>query len=766
MTIRFIKRALWRVSTAAGVTLATLWIIIGIVTVGIAIQSLRAINDAHAQMEVRATTFAHLIASHTNYQILRADNLLVEMLDHLTYADLNTDVSPSRRSEIERTLFAHRDRLPGIASFSLIGADGIRRYGVVNRNYTDLSKRGYFISLKEGGADTYVSPAEEGLASGKRGIHVARRLVTPNGEFGGVLVINLAVGSIFEPFFSSLNLGQDSIISLRESNRLLLRHPPAKDNQVDIAALGSGAIGTAMAKLPDRGIANSISVIDGIQRLSAYERIPDTPIYALVGLSHEVVVGEAIRDAWYGAGAALLAILGAIFGTITLRRLEKSRDVIRDMAYQDKLTGLPNRAYLVDAFDEIKKTAGLNGQAVSLIFLDLDNFKEVNDTLGHSAGDKVLIEVATVFRRVVPATDVVARLGGDEFIIAHRAKAQDIKESTEKLCWSIMDALRTPLVIDGQRILSGACLGATIAELGDEFDEMLRRSDVAMYRGKSFGKGIYTMYFPGLEDVSSEARLAINADLSDALDAQQLDLHYGPVVNLERKHVDSVEATLRWKRDDGKVVPADQILFDAEQTGLIKPIGNWMLDKCCAAVASWTGGGMHSLRVMLPVSPLQLYQADYAGVVLDTLAQHGVAPGALELQVKAAVLSAGENGAVRKNIAVLSDAGVRFCLVGFGSEVIPLDTLSSFPIHSVRIDCSLLKSAIVDKRKSKLLAAAVSLATSLGLETTVELVDSIDALTVVRPLNCTRIQGSLISQPLSRIGLMDFVRDFQMAPNT
>ena len=263
-----------------GTTLVVLWVsLIGMISY-LAFTTYGTFRDANELVQERATAYAHLIASHDKFYFDRAQGLLMEIEDHMTYEDMNTDVSPKRREEIDDLLLKHRERLKGIASFTIIGADGIRRYGVVGKNFTNLNDRGYFLALKNGTINTFVSPNEDGRASGKNGIHVARR-VNFGDRFGGVIVINLAIAEVFEPFYASLDLGSSSSVTLRSKTKLLSRFPTA--NAVFGQELPDTSPVTQMIKRGEvQGTTLSDSPVDGHRRVASFEQLEGTEIYAVV----------------------------------------------------------------------------------------------------------------------------------------------------------------------------------------------------------------------------------------------------------------------------------------------------------------------------------------------------------------------------------------------------------------------------------------------------------------------------------------------------
>lgn len=295
----------------AGVLIGVVWT----ATIAVALLLLYLGFDAYSKAKTRlvdqATTYAHLIAEHDSFGFQLADLVLRDMMDDLTWDDYNGPLTPSkRREEIYQKLIHHRDRVTGIASFSIVGADGIRRMGIVNKNGTDLSKRPYFIAAKEG-KDLYISNFEDGLASGKPGIHVSRRFNGPDGSFGGLVVMNLAAQDVFFSFYKSITLGPNASTSLRDASRVLIRYP-AVDHKPTVSRSKPtmDQCAARMAAGEDRGIVIGVDPLDGIEKITAFERLASTGIYATVSLPTKAAMSGPTK----AAVASFIAALAMIFG--------------------------------------------------------------------------------------------------------------------------------------------------------------------------------------------------------------------------------------------------------------------------------------------------------------------------------------------------------------------------------------------------------------------------------------------------------------------
>lgn len=354
-----------------------LWFAICAVAGLMAWLGIHAVTQAKTRLIDQAQAYAHLIAEHDRYGFTLADVILLDMIDELTPQDVNGVMTPQRHEQIRQYLIAHRNRLPGIASFTLIGADGIRRVGVVNKDGTDLSGRAYFKALK-GGQELYVSQVEDGRASGKPGIHVVRRINGPNGEFAGALEMNLPAQDVFFKFYKSIDLGPHATTSLRDSKRVLIRYPTDINTQIAGQPIHDG-LTMRIEEGTDQGYLESIDPNDGLEKVTAYERLPGTTMYATVSLPTDV----SMMGAWWLLGAAgfsaivlLVGGLGVIYALRNRHALKVARDEAeragaerqRLLQQFDKAVEDERRAIALDIHDVLNATVlsiKLNSQGVS-----------------------------------------------------------------------------------------------------------------------------------------------------------------------------------------------------------------------------------------------------------------------------------------------------------------------------------------------------------------------------------------------------------------
>lgn len=436
---------------------------------------------------------------------------------------------------------------------------------------------------------------------------------------------------------------------------------------------------------------------------------------------------------------------------VTERRRVEAR--IAHLAHHDVLTDLPNRALLRERLEQAATAMHQGGRPFAVLVLDLDRFKEVNDTLGHPIGDLLLKSVTQRLKSCVSDGDTIARLGGDEFAIVHRS--MDVGSKSIDLARRIQDALEAPFDLDGHHAVIGTSIGIAIAPTdGDSPDQLLRNADLALYRAKNDGANTYRLFEPEMDRLLQERR-GLERDLRNALIKGELALYYQPLVNLDRDEICGFEALLRWSHPRRGNTPPSTFIPVAEETGLIVPIGEWVLRQACAEAANWPG----HLKIAVNVSPAQFKSRNFGEVILQTLATTGLAPHRLELEITESAVLEGEEAA----FAILSrlrDIGVRIALDDFGTGYSSLSNLRKFRFDKIKID----RSFVSELSGANLDALAVvrsvaQLGVSLGMATTAEGVETKDQMEHVRAEGCTEMQGYYVCRPSPPEEIRRLIRD-------
>lgn len=432
---------------------------------------------------------------------------------------------------------------------------------------------------------------------------------------------------------------------------------------------------------------------------------------------------------------------------------------IQRLAHFDSLTGLPNRALLTDRCQVALRAAQRNHQTVALMFLDLDHFKNVNDSLGHRVGDAVLIELAGRLTAVVREQDTVSRLGGDEFILMlPDTDAEGAALVAEKL---IQTAL-VPFQIDRHELTVTPSIGiAMFPQDGMELDALSRCADAAMYRAKADGRNSFRFFTADIQDNSDRTLLLGNA-LRRALERKQLYLHYQPQISLETGQVVGAEALLRWQHPElGTVSPAEFIPV-AESSGLILPIGEWVIRTACAQLAAWIRDGMAPITMAVNLSMVQFRHTNLPQRVSSILEEVGLPPKLLELELTEGLAMTNPVGA----IAVMNDLhqrGVKMSIDDFGTGYSSLSYLKRFRVYKLKIDQSFVRDITDDPDDRAIVGAIIGMASTLGMLTVAEGVETEGQLEYLRARGCTEVQGYHFSRPLPAAAFEAYVRNADLA---
>jgi diguanylate cyclase (GGDEF)-like protein/PAS domain S-box-containing protein len=424
---------------------------------------------------------------------------------------------------------------------------------------------------------------------------------------------------------------------------------------------------------------------------------------------------------------------------ITERRQIEAK--IAHMAHHDVLTNLPNRVLFRDKMDEAL-TRVSRGEMIAVICLDLDHFKTVNDTLGHSTGDAVLREVTTRLLGCIGGSDTIARLGGDEFAIIQAGVKEP--QDAAALAQQIINTMTEPLTIEAHQIPIGTSIGIALSPSdGTQAEELLQKADFALYRAKADGRGS-SRFFEAEMDAQMRSRRALELDLYNALSGGQFELFYQPLVNLKSGQISAFEALLRWRHPERGLVAPDQFIPLAEDVGLIVPIGEWVVHEACREAVNWP----ESVHVAVNLSPAQFKSRNLVQTIALALSNSGLAPERLELEITESVLLY-ENQNALATLTQIKALGVKISMDDFGTGYSSLSYLRSFPFDKIKIDRSFIHDLTSSDDCVAIVRAVTSLGASLGMSTTAEGVETTEQLERLRLEGCAEIQGFLISPPRS-----------------
>jgi len=421
----------------------------------------------------------------------------------------------------------------------------------------------------------------------------------------------------------------------------------------------------------------------------------------------------------------------------------RSEEQASRLAKYDSLTGLANRFQMSQTLEKILTSQHEGNRSCGVMLLDLDRFKQVNDTLGHPAGDALLKQVAQRLERVAGQAGQVGRRGGDEFEVIVPGGIE--RKEIGNLAAEVIHALSQPYSIDGQRVIIGASVGIALApDDGQTSEELIRNADLALYAAKDLGRGRFHFFAQDLH-AEAEARARLEQDLRDAIAQGDLELYYQPVVSAATEKIVGFEALLRWNHPQKGWIPTEKFVRAAEDTGLIAQIGEWALRTACHALAKWP----EEVRVAVNVSPLQFANPQLPAIVTSAIAQAGIHPSRLELEITESVFLNDDAG-TDAMFAALKGVGVRLALDDFGTGYSSLGYLKKAPFDKIKIDQSFVRGATEPgSRNGAIIASITSLAHALGMDTTAEGVETLDELDLVRMHGCSHIQGFIYERPLS-----------------
>jgi diguanylate cyclase (GGDEF)-like protein/PAS domain S-box-containing protein len=441
--------------------------------------------------------------------------------------------------------------------------------------------------------------------------------------------------------------------------------------------------------------------------------------------------------------AELQGIEKAVYLTSLAVHHYQAEEKINFMAFHDELTGLPNRARFNEkAIEAIEEHGGKETQTGAIMYLDLDRFKMINDMLGHNIGDLVLEHVAKKLQSAVREQDLVSRQGGDEFALLMKNVS---KQEAATIAQRIIDVLEEPFVVDGNEVFVTTSVGICLYPIdGETVVDLLRKADIAMYKAKRKGRNNFQFYDANL-DKELYDRHEIEKELRKAIEKEEFQLHYQPIINLCSKAIIGAESLLRWNNSRLGQVPPDRFIPIAEETGLIVPIGEWVLNTACRQLKEWEDAGLN-LSMAVNISIRQFYQHNLAFVIADALNETGINPANLTIEITESMTMDVE--VASKILEELKSLGVNISIDDFGTGYSSLSYLKTFPIDSLKIDKSFVRDIANSKGDENIATAILLMAHNLGLSVIAEGVETQEQLDLLHKYKCDRAQGYLFSKPL------------------
>ncbi len=428
---------------------------------------------------------------------------------------------------------------------------------------------------------------------------------------------------------------------------------------------------------------------------------------------------------------------------LTKRRAAEAR--VRQLAFHDALTGLPNRATFTDRLQQAIALALRNLGGVAVLYVDLDDFKAVNDSFGHPQGDRLLVAVAERMVGALRASDTVSRFGGDEFVILLHNVTR--RPQATRVAQKIIAALATPFALDGHEFRVACSIGITMfPEHGHDVEELLRHADAAMYAAKRGGRGRYCFFTADMHSAVIK-RLSLVQDLRAAFERDQFTIFLQPKVTLATGALSGGEVLVRWRHPERGMVPPGEFIAACEESGLIVPLGAWILRQACATIAGWRRADLPTPPLAVNVSGLQFGEPGFVAMVGEMIAEHGISPADLELELTESILIGNAEVAIA-TLGELRRMGVAVSIDDFGTGYSSLSYLKRFPVDALKIDMSFVRNLPVDPADATIVAAIINIAHSLSLSTVAEGVETAAHRDILARMGCQYAQGYLYDRPL------------------
>ena len=693
-------------------------------------------RDREYQIALRdAENLARVLERQVIARVEKIDVVLREGVHHYT----GRTAHPSQ-IEGNRDLLRQMEMVPEANSGSLriIDANGHVAYSAgADESLPNVvvADRAYFLKQKtDPNAGLVISEPLFSRFTNKWVITLSRRIPADDGSFGGVIQAAVTTDNL-QAIFGSLNVGRNGSIALYDTEmRLITRQAvvPGQPGQ----AFDLTDVRDALARGETSGTYQRKSRVDGVFRTYYFRKLEGLPFIVLLGKSpDDFLYSWKRKAALYGVSLAVLTL--QLLGLVMIQR-KSAKDRLNHQAKHDTLTNLPNRRML----DEHMSEAGVTGAPMALLVVDLDLFKNINDSLGHDIGDRVLCQVADRLRAALRDKDTLSRQGGDEFTILLRdcSEARIIANTAQRLLGEIAKPMHT----DGHELTMTASIGISIyPEDGQDIGTLLQNADTAMYQAKASGRNTHKFFTAEMNTRVSE-RLTLENHLRKALPRGELSLHYQPQFDTNTHRLVGFEALLRWHHPELGTVSPVRFIPIAEETGLIIPIGEWVLREACRQNKAWQDAGLPPVVVAVNLSAVQFRQHDLVPQVAEVLSESGLSPRWLELEVTESALMHNIDHVI-KVLHSLKDLGVLLSIDDFGTGYSSLNYLKRFPTDKIKIDQSFVRDVHESSDDAAIVQTVIAIAGKMGMKAIAEGVETAQHLESMRIFGCDEVQGFLFS---------------------
>lgn len=724
--------------------------------------SYRQYNDRAA---VTSRNTNRLVAQSIEDEVHRIDLGLRVVVDEWVRQQATNRIDAQALTSFLRR---QQERLPMADGLRIIDAQGRVIFGADKELLPGISvaDRDYFITLRDTPAiDLVISKPVLGKISGKWVLIFARRLSATDGKFAGIVIAPVVL-EWFEKKFAKLEVGAKGTVVFRgDASRdfdMLGRLPPAGPAGYIGQTKVSSQFRAMITANPQGGTYEAFAGADNIRRIFSYQAVGSYPLITLVGLSTEDVLAGWWREVTKLGGLAaaffLLSALGSLAVVRALRERRAAEEKIDFIALHDNLTGLPNPQLAEERFRHATAYADREHCKVALVYIDLDGFKGINDSLGHRVGDGLIRETAQRLDGCIRDTDTLCRRSGDKFIVILGELADP--DASAPILVKLMECLQDPMDIAGYELNTTASIGLAIyPDDGSDFDILLKKAETAMYRAKDAGRDTYR-FFDAQMNIDVVEQLTLRTDLRWAATRGELVLHYQPQIDIRSHKLIGVEALIRWNHPQHGMIPPIKFIPLAEESGLIVPISEWVLREACCQATAWAREeGLSDLVVAVNLSAVHFKRGNLEQSVIRALEESCLAPHRLELELTESMLIS-DTDAVLATVKRLKQLGVNLSIDDFGTGYSCLSYLKRFEVDKLKIDQSFVRDLATDPEDAAIVRAIIQMANSLGLTTIAEGVETQTALDQLRSFDCDEAQGYLFARPMPAAQFPDFCRRF------
>jgi len=724
-------------------------VILCLAIIGVTIWLMLLLKSRGVESELQSLQrLALVVAEQTERTFQTIDAMHVSVLQGMPPEARNSPASFSAyalQPDMFSSLQSKKQGLPFVDVVALLNAKGDL---LVNSRSAhgyplNVGNRKYFRTLMDDpGLDVYVSEPVHTRQTQQWLVYRMEKIRAPGGETLGAVMTGIRL-SYFEDFFTAIQVGGNSSIGIfRTSGELIARVPRVE------SALGqtfplpegdrAGVSGNARLLPPEPALREG-------GRLWAADRLREMPLTVLATTSESELRASWRADAWPILLTSMLA-LATIAACVTLgvKQIHIQYGLTAKAqhdAQHDELTGLPNRARFIEQLWQLEKSSPGSTATSAVLLLDLDNFKNINDTLGHPAGDVLLRTVASRLRQTLRKNDLVARLGGDEFAVLQRDVAT--REEVHALARRLSQAVAAPCDLDGYAASAQVSIGITFVPAdGIDPDALLMNAELALYSAKAEGRATFTDFAPHMA-AQVETRRLIEDALRNALLNDGFELHYQPIVSAQNCQPTGFEALLRWRYPLENPWTLEQFIPVAEDTGLIVPIGQWVLETVCTEARLW----QPHLHFAANVSVRQFNEREMVAHIMQLVMRHGLAPRQLAIEITETVLLQNTEG-IKRALIELRDFGVSIALDDFGTGYASLSHLLQFPTDSIKIDRSFVADMQTSPEAERIVRTLLDLGRHLGLRVTAEGVETASQRDFLSACGCTELQGYFFGRPM------------------